>query len=66
MTDRVKGLVVTLDQDIRTDDVEAIISAIRMVKYVVDVKPNVTQLDDHINRTRIKMELQQKLYDVLK
>ena len=31
MTDRVKGLVVTLNEDYRTDDVEVIINAIRRI-----------------------------------
>jgi hypothetical protein len=35
MTDRLKGCVVTFDQDLRTDDAEAILNAIRMVKGVL-------------------------------
>ena len=66
MTDRIKGLVVTLDKDYREDDVEAIVGAIRMIKGVANVHLNVTDMDDHINRQRIRAELVEKLFEVLK
>lgn len=34
MTDRVRYLIVELDRDMRTDDVQCVIDAIEMVKYV--------------------------------
>lgn len=39
MTDRHAGYVVTLDRDIREDDAEAVLNAIRMVKGVASVTP---------------------------
>jgi len=42
MTDRYCAPTVVLDKDIRSDDAEAIINAIKMVKHVLDVKPQVT------------------------
>lgn len=39
MTDRHSGYLVVLDHDIREDDAEHIINAIRMVKGVQDVQP---------------------------
>jgi len=65
MTDRYKGFIVTLDKDYRSDDSEAIITAIGMVKGVADVKPLVAEYNDHINRQRIKMEMTDKLWKVL-
>lgn len=65
MTDRVKGLVITLDKDYRTDDVEAIVNAIKMVKGVADVDTSITDMDDHMNRTIIRQELTKKLFDTL-
>ena len=65
MTDRNKGLVVTLDQDIRTDDLRSFIDAIRMMRHVVSVEPVLADIDDHINRSRIRGELIQELWDVL-
>lgn len=38
MTDRVRTLTVTLDRDMRDDDVQAVVEAIRMVKCVGDVQ----------------------------
>ncbi len=66
MTDRVKGVYVALDKDYRTDDVESILTALKMVKGVVDVSINITDFDDWNNRTRIRQELATKLWKVLK
>jgi len=66
MTDRIKGFYVTLDKDYRDDDVETIKNAILMIKGVISVKESIVDSDDHINRERIRQELIQKLWDVLK
>lgn len=39
MTTRYSGFVVTLTDDIREDDAEAIVTALRMVKGVASVEP---------------------------
>ncbi len=62
MTDRVKGFTVTLEKDMRIDDVETIIQAIRMIRGIVDVAPSITNSDDHMNRERIRYELRDKFY----
>lgn len=66
MTDRVKGLVVTLDRDYRTDDVESIVNAIMMVKGVVNVDTNLVKMDDYMNRSRVVGVMRRKLFDCLK
>jgi hypothetical protein len=66
MTDRYNAVVVALDRDIREDDAEAIINAIRMLKGVLTVTLNVTHIDTHVAEARVKRELMEKLYDVLK
>jgi len=66
MTDRIKGFYVMLDKDYRDDDVETIKNAILMIKGVISVKESIVDSDDHINRERIRQELIQKLWDVLK
>lgn len=38
MTDRVRTLTVLLDEEMRTDDIERVVSAIQMVKRVSAVK----------------------------
>lgn len=65
MTDRLKGLTVAFDHDIREDDAEAIVNAIKMIKGVVDVKPTYATSEDWINRERIRRELGAALWDVL-
>lgn len=65
MTDRAKGLVVTLEHDMRVDDAEVILNAIRQIRGVVDVQFVISDINDHINRTRIKRKIQEKLWDVL-
>lgn len=65
MTDRVKGLVVSLDADYRDDDVQEIISAIKMIKGVQDVSMSVVDHDDWMNRSRIGYEFQRKILDMI-
>lgn len=67
MTDRVRYVTVMLDQEYRTDDVEAITNAIHMVKGVKTVtlgKP--VDVNDYINRQAIGMELHEKLSTALR
>ncbi len=66
MTDRVKGLVITLDSDIRIDDVQPLIDAISMLKGVSDVSANITDIDDHMNRTKISTEYKNKFYKFIR
>lgn len=65
MTDRIKGFVVTLDKDIRIDDVQEIMNAIKMVKGVIDVSPNVANIDDHMNRERIAQDFRTKFWNFM-
>lgn len=61
MTDRFSTLTVVLDRDIREDDAEFIINAIRMIKGVADVSGNVSDLSEYLAMTRLKKELQSKI-----
>lgn len=45
MSDSYNGLLVILGEDIRDDDAQRIIDAIKMVKGVQDVVPNVAESD---------------------
>lgn len=65
MTDRYHALTVTLEKDIRSDDAEALLSAIAQLRGVVDVVPHVTDIRDHSARTRARQELAEKLWKVL-
>lgn len=66
MTDRVKGFTVTLDKDIRIDDVEVILNAIAMIKHVAHVEPSISTSDDHFAQQRLRWELRDKFYDFMK
>ena len=65
MTDRINLLSVVLDKDIRDDDCEAIINAIKMVKGILSVTPHVVDHADHIAQQRVRNELGEKLWAVL-
>lgn len=62
MTDRVKGFTVTLDKDIRIDDIEDIQRAIEMIKHVAHVEPRITTHADHTAIIRVNGEMRDKLY----
>lgn len=54
MTDRVQSIHVTLDKERRTDDVEVIVNAIRMIKGVASVElGEPINLEDHLARTNV-------------
>ena len=65
MTDRFKGCVVTFDRDIREDDVEPLLTALRMLKGVVSVETSVVDPEDHMNRSRIRREMEKKIWGAL-
>lgn len=56
MTDRIYAFTVVLDQDIRTDDVEPVINAIRMVRHVIDVTEHVADPAVHAAMMRVRSE----------
>lgn len=66
MTDRHTGYIVTLEREIREDDAEHIINAMRMLKGVVDVQPIVSDFQTTMAESKAKHELRMKLFDVLK
>jgi hypothetical protein len=65
MTDKYYALTVVLEKDIRKDDAEQIINAIRMIKYVLDVKGNVSNPDTWMAESRARRELGDKLFNVI-
>ena len=65
MTDRAKGFTVTLEHDMRVDDLETLLQSVRMLRGVAHVEPTITTSEDHMNRVMVKHELRNKLYNVL-
>jgi len=65
MTDRFYALTVALEKDIRSDDAESILEAIKMIKGVRNVKPLVANPDTWMAEERARHELTMKLWEVL-
>ena len=65
MTDRVDSLTVVFEKDVRIDDCEEWINAIRMFRNVLSVKPHISGVGDHMAEERAKDELGKKLWAIL-
>ena len=65
MTGRTNAITVVLEKDVRNDDAETILTAIRMVRGVLSATPNVSELSDHIAQERVRRELGDKLWNVI-
>ncbi len=65
MTNRYYALTVVLEKDIREDDAQQIIDAIRMIKHVINVKGNISSPDTWMAEERARRELGQKLLDIV-
>ncbi len=66
MTDRIKGLTISLEQDVRVDDLEPLMDAIRQFSGVADVTPLVASSDDWLARSRVRSELAEDFLDMYK
>ena len=67
MTDRVKAIIITLEEDVRIDNtyLDSLINVLREVKGIANIEMSLTTTDDYINREKIKSEMKKKLYEVL-
>lgn len=66
MSDRVKGFVITLENDVRLEDCELLMQTIRYMRGVANVEPSIVDSSDWINQQRIKTELRDKMYSFIK
>jgi len=68
MTDRTISLLVTLDQEYRVDDAEAIANAIKMIKGVLDVSTKTFSCADTMNaysaRVLLKKSIFERMYEL--
>lgn len=62
MTDRLNGVTVIFDRDIREDDAKKYLDAIRMIKGVKAVKPIITEGATAIAGWRARQEMIEKLH----
>ncbi len=65
MTDRIAGLTVVLETDIREDDAQPLIDAIAQLRGVLRVDRRVSDTDLHVAETRVREEYRRKLFDLL-
>jgi hypothetical protein len=66
MTDRHNGYIVTLEQNIREDDAESTIAALRQIKGVLSVQPVVADLTFAMAEDRARHEIASKVLEVLR
>ena len=67
MSDKINVVFVTLEHNLRDEPEEYLLNAIRMIKGVIDVTPNVVDnCADHVAEVRVRSELQAKLFEVLR
>jgi len=66
VTARYFALTVLLDEDIREDDAEPIINAIKMIRHVLAVEPHVVEPQTWLAEERAKNELRSKLWEALR
>jgi hypothetical protein len=65
MSGRINTITVVLEKETKDDDCEAILTAIRMVKGVIAVTPNVADHTEYMAQERTRRELGQKIWEVL-
>ena len=65
MTDRIHALTVMLEEDVREDDIQELIRAIKCMRLVGDVQTHVTDISDAVSFMRVRRELGEKLWGVL-
>jgi len=65
MTDRVNYLTVALEKDMRIEDAQALVQAIRCMRNVLDVKENVADPLGFVVEERVRQEMSRKLIEVV-
>lgn len=66
MTDRINGLTVTLEPNMREDDAQCIIDAILLLKGVASVTTHVADSMHHFAVEQAKAEMRKKIWEVVK
>ena len=65
MSDRIKGLAITLEPGMRDDDAAPIIAAIMMLKGVISVVPHIAFPDHHFAVRQAQIELRDRILSAL-
>jgi hypothetical protein len=65
MTDRVRHLTVTLDDDFRVDDLEVIVNAIRLIRGAANVEQHVVHVEANLAREVVRAEVKRQLHEAI-
>ncbi len=65
MSDRINTITVVLEKPIRDDDCESILNSIRMIRGVLQAKPNIASPEEYMAIVRARNDIATKLWDVL-
>ena len=65
MTDRIKGLTVAIQLDMREDDCQKIIDAITLIKGVTSVESHIADIPHQLAVQAARNEFRDKLWQVL-
>lgn len=65
MTDRIYALSVVLEVNVRDDDLEPVLEAIKMIRGVLDVEPHVADVETWAAYARARHDLGRKLWRAL-
>lgn len=65
MTDRAKGCWIAFEHDIRTDDVEPLVAAIKQLRGVAAVELSIASPDDWMCRVRAGREIRKQIMGLL-
>lgn len=65
MTNRIHSITVVLSEDMREDDSQNVIAAIGMIRGVLSASTHVSDVVSHMAYERAKVNLGEKLWDVL-
>ena len=65
MTDRYHTLTVVLEKEIRSDDAENLINAIKMIRGVLDVSGNVIDMEGYMAITVARDQMRKQIMDFL-
>lgn len=65
MTNRFYALTVILEKDVREDDCEPLIDAIKILRGVLDVKPHIANPDTWMAEERARQDLGTKILKAL-
>lgn len=66
MTNKYCGFIVVLDQDLRHDDAQALVGAIKLLRGVLTVTPLAADANYQTAELRARIELNERLLKILK